>query len=51
VKNKTYFLGLFADDGQIEISDPYNKGKRNARACCEQLASSLEALLKQVLRG
>jgi len=50
VKDRTHFLGLFANLGKSEIVDPYYKGKANARACCEQLMMSLEGLMKQMLR-
>jgi protein-tyrosine phosphatase len=50
-KDKTYLLGLFANDGRSEIADPYNNGKTDVRVCCEQLVSSLEGLMKQILRG
>jgi protein-tyrosine-phosphatase len=51
VKDRTYFLGLFGDTGDSEIGDPYNKGKASARACCDQLVSSLEGLSAKILRG
>jgi protein-tyrosine-phosphatase len=51
VKDRTYLLGLFADDEQSEIADPFNRGQESARGCCEQLVVSLEGLLRRVLRA
>jgi protein-tyrosine-phosphatase len=50
MQDKAHFLGLFADDGRGEIADPYYNGEANVRACCEQLVSSLEGLMRQVVR-
>lgn len=50
-KHKTYFLGLFADDGRIEIDDPYNMNEDNARLCYQQLVLSLDGLMKRIVGG
>ncbi len=48
VKHKTYFLGLFAEDGRIEIADPYTMPRAEARLCYQQLVQSLNGLLKRL---
>jgi protein-tyrosine-phosphatase len=46
---KVYYLGLFADNGKIEIDDPYNKDKDDAQRCYKQLVRSLDGLIKKSL--
>ena len=50
VRDKTYFLGLFAGDDRIEILDPYQMSTEDARVCLQQLVLSLDGLMAQVLR-
>lgn len=47
--DKTYFLGLFADNDQMEIEDPYDMDKEHARNCFQQVIESLDGLLRRVL--
>jgi protein-tyrosine-phosphatase/predicted ATP-grasp superfamily ATP-dependent carboligase len=48
-RDKTYLLGLFAEDSWIEIDDPYLLGKEDARVCYQRLVQSLEGLVKRIL--
>lgn len=50
VKDKLYFLGLFSDDNQVEITDPYNGSTDDARKCLQRLAKSLDGLMSLVFR-
>jgi protein-tyrosine-phosphatase len=49
-EQKTYFLGLFADNAWIEIDDPYGMSKDNARICYQRLVLSLDGLMRRILR-
>jgi protein-tyrosine-phosphatase/predicted ATP-grasp superfamily ATP-dependent carboligase len=46
--DKTYFLGLFADNDKMEIEDPYDMDKERARTCLQQVIESLDGLLRRV---
>jgi protein-tyrosine-phosphatase/predicted ATP-grasp superfamily ATP-dependent carboligase len=48
-KQKTYFLGLFADDSWIEIDDPYGMSIDDAHNCYQRIALSLDGLMKRIL--
>jgi protein-tyrosine-phosphatase/predicted ATP-grasp superfamily ATP-dependent carboligase len=49
VRDKTYLLGLFADESWIEIDDPYFLGKEDARVCYRRLVQSLEGLVRRIV--
>lgn len=49
-KDKLYFLGLFSDDWQVEIADPYNGSIDDARESLQRLAKSLDGLMSFVFR-
>jgi protein-tyrosine-phosphatase/predicted ATP-grasp superfamily ATP-dependent carboligase len=48
-RNKTYFLGLFANDRSIEIEDPYEQNENIARLCLDRLSTALDGMLRHVL--
>lgn len=47
-KQKTYFLGLFADDVWGEIDDPYGMSQDKAHICYQRMVLSLNGLLKRL---
>jgi protein-tyrosine phosphatase len=48
-RSKTYFLGLFADNGFVEIRDPFSRTKAEARVCYEHVAEAMEGLMRRVV--
>jgi protein-tyrosine phosphatase len=49
-KDKTFFLGLFADNDRLEIGDPFGKSKPDARACYKHVAAATEGLINSVFK-
>lgn len=51
VEDKTISLGLFAENGKIEIDDPYGASEDDARICFQQLALSVDGLMKRIFNA
>ena len=47
-KEKTYLLGHFAENGKIEIEDPWNKGVEDARRCYDHIILSIDNLMRVI---
>ena len=49
-KDKSYLLGLFADNAWGEIDDPYGKNENDARVCYQRLTLSLDGLMRRIFQ-